>query len=150
MARENGCAVIAVVNNAGSPLGQTANIEILIDSGPEVIAGSTRLGAGTAQKATLNLISSLAFTRLGAVHDGMMVNVLAGNSKLLQRANAIVMKISGASRDEAGAALFAAGNEIKPAVLLCKGATDFAAAQKILAEAKGNLRLALSKLSTSV
>lgn len=149
-ARDKGCAVIAVVNNADSPLGKAADVEVLIDSGPEVISGSTRMGAGTAQKATLNLISTLAFTRLGAVHDGLMVNVQAGNSKLLQRARSIVMKITGASRDEADAALSATGHEIKPAVLLCKGAGNIAAAQKLLADTKGNLRLALSKLSTSV
>lgn len=149
-ARKNGCAVIAVVNNAGSPLGKEADIEVLIDTGPEVISGSTRLGAGTAQKATLNLISSLAFTRLGAVHDGLMVNVQAGNSKLVQRAHGIVKKITGATDEHITAVLQQSNNQIKPAVLLCKGAPDFAAAQKLLADAKGNLRLALSKLSTSV
>jgi N-acetylmuramic acid 6-phosphate etherase len=149
-ARENGCAVIAVVNNPGSALGQAADIEVLIETGPEVISGSTRLGAGTAQKATLNLISSLAFTRLGAVHDGLMVNVLAGNSKLVQRAHGIVKKISAASDAHVSEALRQSKNQIKPAVLLCKGATDYAAAQKLLAETKGNLRLALSRLSRSV
>lgn len=149
-ARERGCAVIAVVNNAGSPLGKAADIEVLIDSGPEVISGSTRMGAGTAQKATLNLISTLAFTRLGAVHDGLMVNVQAGNSKLQQRARNIVMEISGATLDEADAAMLAADHEIKSAILLCKGAANYAASQKLLADTKGNLRLALSKLSTSV
>lgn len=150
MARQNGCAVIAVVNNAGSPLGLAADLEVLIDSGPEVISGSTRLAAGTAQKATLNLISTLAFTRLGAVHDGLMVNVQAGNSKLEQRARHIVMKIAGVSEDQARAALRITHHDIKPAVLLCKGMPDFAAAQKLLADTKGNLRLALSKLPTSV
>jgi N-acetylmuramic acid 6-phosphate etherase len=146
-ARENGCAVISVVNNAGSPLGKEADIEVLIETGPEVISGSTRLGAGTAQKATLNLITSLAFTRLGAVHDGLMVNVLAGNSKLVQRAHGIVKKISAASDAHVSEALRQSKNQIKPAVLLCKGATDYAAAQKLLADTKGNLRLALSRLS---
>jgi N-acetylmuramic acid 6-phosphate etherase len=149
-ARENGCAVISVVNNAGSPLGKEADIEVLIETGPEVISGSTRLGAGTAQKATLNLITSLAFTRLGAVHDGLMVNVLAGNSKLVQRAHGIVKKISAASDAHVSEALRQSKNQIKPAVLLCKGATDYAAAQKLLADTKGNLRLALSRLSRSV
>jgi N-acetylmuramic acid 6-phosphate etherase len=149
-ARENGCAVIAVVNNAGSPLGKAADIEVLIETGPEVISGSTRLGAGTAQKATLNLISSLAFTRLGAVHDGLMVNVEAGNSKLVQRAHGIVKKITAVSDECVADALRQSNNQIKPAVLICKGAADFAAAQKLLADTKGNLRLALSRLSTSV
>jgi N-acetylmuramic acid 6-phosphate etherase len=149
-ARGNGCAVIAVVNNAASPLGKAADVEVLIESGPEVISGSTRMGAGTAQKATLNLISTLAFTRLGAVHDGLMVNVQAGNTKLVARACSIVMKIAAVSEQEAASALQKARNNIKPAVLLCKGAADLAAAQKLLADTKGNLRLALSKLSTWV
>ena len=149
-ARANGCAVIAVVNNPRSPLGEVADVEVLIASGPEVISGSTRLGAGTAQKATLNLISTLAFIRLGAVHDGLMVNVQAGNSKLVARARTIVMKVAAVSEHEAASALQACDNEIKPAVLFCRGAADLAAAQQLLADAKGNLRLALSKLSTSV
>jgi N-acetylmuramic acid 6-phosphate etherase len=145
-ARANGCATIAVVNNADSPLGKAADLEVLIDSGPEVISGSTRMGAGTAQKATLNLISTLAFTRLGAVHDGLMVNVRSGNSKLQQRARNIVMKIANATEAEAAAAMLVTLNEIKPAVLLCRGVANLAAAQKLLAETNGNLRLALSKL----
>lgn len=145
-ARANGCAVISVVNNAGSPLGAAADLEVFIDTGPEVISGSTRMGAGTAQKATLNLISTLAFTRLGAVHDGLMVNVQSGNDKLALRARKIVMKIAAVSEETASAALKATGNEIKPAVLLCRGVADFAAAQKLLAATKGNLRLALSKI----
>lgn len=149
-ARGNGCAVIAVVNNAGSPLGKAADIEVLIDTGPEVISGSTRLGAGTSQKAALNFISTLAFTRLGAVHDGLMVNVQAGNSKLVQRAHGIVKKITHATDEQVAKALQASNNHIKPAVLLCEGAANHAAAQKLLADAKGNLRLALSRLSTSV
>jgi N-acetylmuramic acid 6-phosphate etherase len=149
-ARVTGCAVIAVVNNADSLLSKTADVEVLVETGPEVISGSTRLGAGTAQKATLNLISSLAFTRLGAVHDGLMVNVQAGNSKLLQRSRNIVTKIADVDQSKAAAALERTGNNIKPAVLLCKGAADLAAAQKILDATKGNLREALSMLSTSV
>jgi N-acetylmuramic acid 6-phosphate etherase len=149
-ARARGCFVIAIVNNAASPLGKAADLEVLIDSGPEVISGSTRMAAGTAQKATVNLISTLAFTRMGAVHDGLMVNVVAGNAKLVQRAKSIVMKIAGVSDEQAVSALEATGNSIKPAVLLCKGAANLAAAQKLLIDAKGNLRLALSSLSTSV
>lgn len=149
-ARAKGCAVIAVVNNAASPLGKAADVVVLIESGPEVISGSTRMGAGTAQKATLNLISTLAFTRLGAVHDGLMVNVQAGNKKLVERARSIVMKIAAVSEPDATAALQTSHNEIKPAILICKGVADLAAAQKLLADTKGNLRLALSKLSTWV
>jgi N-acetylmuramic acid 6-phosphate etherase len=148
-AQKNHCKVIAVVNNANSPLSKSADIEVVLNSGPEVISGSTRMGAGTAQKAALNLISTLAFTKLGAVHDGLMVNMKAGNRKLVERARNIVMQIANVSEKTASDALRQTKNEIKPAVLICKGAADFAAAQKILSDINGNLRLALSKLSKS-
>ncbi len=146
-AREKGCFVIGVVNNPGSRLAAAADLEILLASGAEVIAGSTRLGAGTAQKAALNLLSTLTHIKLGAVHDGLMVNVEAGNAKLKRRAQAIVAAIARVDEARAGAALDAARGQVKPAVLLCAGAKDPAAAQQILAEAHGNLRLALSRLA---
>jgi N-acetylmuramic acid 6-phosphate etherase len=146
-ARQKGAYVIAVVNNPGSPLAAAADQEILLESGPEVIAGSTRLGAGTAQKAALNLLSTLTHIRLGAVHDGFMVNVETGNAKLKRRAQGIVAAIAGVDGARAAAALEAAGGRVKPAVLLCAGARDNAAAQQILADANGNLRLALSRLA---
>jgi N-acetylmuramic acid 6-phosphate etherase len=144
--REKGAFVIAVVNNPASPLGAAADLEILLSSGAEVIAGSTRMGAGTAQKAALNLLSTLTHIRLGAVHDGLMVNVETGNTKLRQRAQRIIAQIAGVELERAGEALTAAAGQVKPAVLLCAGAKDHAAAQQMLADAKGNLRLALSRL----
>ncbi len=144
-AREQGSFIIAVVNNHGSPLGALADVEIILDSGPEVIAGSTRLGAGTALKAALNLLSALTFIKLGAVHDGMMVNVQMGNAKLKRRAAAIVMRITGASEAQALVAL-AAGGEVKLAVLMCAGAPNSGAARHLLTEAKGILRHALTRL----
>lgn len=149
-ARSVGCCVIAVVNNAGSPLAAAADHEVLIESGPEVISGSTRMGAGTAQKATLNLLSTLVHTRLGAVHDGFMVNVQAGNQKLVARAARIVSALSGQPMDRAESAIRTTGGHVKPAVLLLSGATDLATAQSILSASGGNLRLALSKLPGKV
>lgn len=146
-ARQKDCFVIAVVNNPASRLAAAADLEVLLSSGPEVIAGSTRLGAGTAQKAALNLLSTLTHIRLGAVHDGLMVNVQTGNAKLKRRAASIVAAIAGVDETHAAAALDAAGGKVKPAVLFCAGATDHAAAQKILDDADGNLRLALSRLA---
>ena len=146
-ARAKGAFVIAVVNNPGSKLAAAADLEILLPSGPEVIAGSTRLGAGTAQKAALNLLSTLTHIRLGAVHDGLMVNVETGNAKLRRRAAAIVAVIAAVDEARAAAALDAAGGQVKPAVLLCAGAKDIAAAQRLLAEDGGNLRLAMSRLA---
>lgn len=146
-ATSRGCPVIAITNNAATPLGAACDIEIVLDSGPEVIAGSTRMGAGTAQKAALNILSTLTHIKLGAVHDGMMVNVQAGNLKLKQRAREIVMGITGADQASAEAALEATGGMIKPAALMCAGAANNAAAQHLLAASNGNLRLAMARLA---
>ena len=148
-ARERGSFVIAVVNNPGSPLAAAADLEILLDSGPEVIAGSTRLGAGTAQKAALNMLSTLTHIRLGAVHDGYMVNVQTGNAKLKRRAAGIVAAIAQVDEARASRALDEAGGRVKPAVLLCAGADSHAAAQQLLSDVHGNLRLALSRLANA-
>jgi N-acetylmuramic acid 6-phosphate etherase len=148
-ARELGARVIAVVNNPNSALGAAAEIEIFLDSGPEVIMGSTRMGAGTAQKAALNLLSTLTHIKLGAVHDGMMVNVRADNLKLKARARGIVSRIAKVIENEAAAALELTGGEVKPAVLICAGAQSLDAARQLLLESKGNLRLALSRLTAA-
>jgi N-acetylmuramic acid 6-phosphate etherase len=144
-AKQLGALVVSVVNNRGTPLGAVADIEIQLDSGPEVIAGSTRMGAGTAQKAALNLLSTLTHIKLGAVYDGMMVNVQADNLKLKQRAVGIVMSIAGVDESRAAAALDASGGAVKPAVLVCAGARSVEDAQRFLAEVQGNLRLALAR-----
>ena len=148
-ARELGAKVVAVVNNPNSALAAAADIEILLDSGPEVITGSTRMGAGTAQKAALNFLSTLVHIKLGAVHDGMMVNVRADNLKLKARAGGIVARIAGVSEKEATAALELTRGEVKPAVLISAGAGSPDAAQQLLLESKGNLRLALSRLTAA-
>ena len=148
-AKELGACVVAVVNNPNSALAAAADMEIFLDSGPEVIMGSTRMGAGTAQKAALNLLSTLTHIKLGAVHDGMMVNVRADNLKLKARARGIVSRIAKANEKDAAAALEITGGEVKPAVLICAGAKSFDAAQQLLVETKGNLRLALSRLAAT-
>jgi N-acetylmuramic acid 6-phosphate etherase len=148
-AKARGAKLIAIVNNPGSPLEQLADAAIVLHSGPEVIAGSTRMGAGTAQKAALNLLSTLANIKLGAVHDGYMVNVLTGNSKLKQRALGIVMAITGVADGEAKAALGASGGAVKPAVLLALGAMSLGEALDLLQSADGNLRMAMSRLNST-
>ncbi len=149
-AKQNGCYVVAVVSNVNSPLGKVADMEIILETGPEVVSGSTRMAAGTAQKAALNLLSTLVHTRLGAVHDGYMVNVVASNAKLKARATTIVSQIAHVPQTQAAAVLASADHQIKPAVLMLHGAKDFAAAQKLLAGSGGNLRLALAKLEIPV
>jgi N-acetylmuramic acid 6-phosphate etherase len=145
-AMELGSFIIAVVSNPDSALGRLADIEILLDTGPEVIMGSTRMSAGTAQKAALNLLSTLVHIRLGAVYDGLMVNVRADNAKLLKRAGRIVAQISGTDETRALSALEAAKGHVKPAVLLCSGVQSPALASETINKAQGNLRLALSRV----
>jgi N-acetylmuramic acid 6-phosphate etherase len=145
-AKNKGATVIAVVNNPNSALAAASNFEILLNSGAEVIAGSTRMGAGTAQKAAINLLSTLAYVKLGAVYDGMMVDVQAGNIKLKERARRIVSAISGVEMQEAMAALDAANGEVKSAILICAGVSSIEKARKILADKNGNLRLAFKEL----
>lgn len=142
-AKAAGALVIAIANNAGAPLFRHAEHAILLDTGPEVIAGSTRMNAGTAQKAALGLLSSLTMTRLGHIHDGLMVSMRGDCAKLEARASRIVAEIAGCSPEDAAKALAAAGNRIKPAVLLARGATA-AEAEALLSRAGGNLRVALA------
>jgi N-acetylmuramic acid 6-phosphate etherase len=138
--------VIAIANNPHSSLAENAHHEIYLNSGPEVVAGSTRMAAGTAQKCALNLLSTLTHIRLGAVHDGMMVNVRVDNDKLRRRACGIVMVIAGVDEQAARHALDASGGEVKVAVLLASGAKSLERARTVLANAKGNLRRALQQI----
>jgi N-acetylmuramic acid 6-phosphate etherase len=147
-ARKNGCLVVSVVNNSGSDLGKAADLEIFLDTGPEVISGSTRMGAGTSQKAALNLLSTLVHTRLGAVHDGLMVNVQAGNSKLIARAAGIVAEIARVPVERAADVLKTTKGDIKAAVLMLNGARDFSEALKLLDDSDSKLRVALAKLKS--
>lgn len=145
IARERGAQVIGISNNAGATLFNYANVAIHAPTPPEVIAGSTRLGAGTAQKAVLNMMSTLMGIRLGHVHDGMMVNVVADNEKLRGRVAGMVAQIADVDNDTAKASLEQAGGAVKLAVLLASGA-DAVRASQLLDETKGNLRAALARL----
>ena len=145
-ARAAGATVVGIANVEGSRLLALADIPVLLDTGPEVVAGSTRLGAATAQKIALNLISTLAGVHLGHVHDGYMVNVVADNIKLRDRAARIVAVISGAGDAAARAALEATSGAVKPAVLIAAGAGDRARADRLLAASGGHLGPALNAL----
>lgn len=145
-AKSMGALVIAIANNSRSSLAENAHHEIFLNSGPEVVAGSTRMAAGTAQKCALNLLSTLTHIRLGAVHDGMMVNVRVDNDKLRWRACSIIMKIAGVDDSTARRALDASAGEVKSAVLIAAGVKDVDAARDVLAAAGGNLRRALARL----
>lgn len=143
-ARSRGARVIALANNRGAAILGQADVAICLPTPPEIIAGSTRMGAGTAQKAALNLLSTLAAIRLGQVHDGMMIGLVADNAKLRARAAAIVQAIADCDRLTAEAALAASGGLVKPAVLMARG-MSLQQARDALQQGQGNLRAALAR-----
>lgn len=144
-ARTRGATTIGIANNPGAALLE-ADIPVLLETPPELIAGSTRLGAATAQKIALNMMSSLMGIRLGHVVDGMMVNVIANNEKLFRRAETMVMNLAGCSRSRAAESLAATQRRVKPAVLFALGAPDAASADALLAQTDGDLREAMAHL----
>ena len=146
LARDAGARTIGIANNANAPLFETSDVVIHLPTPPEVVAGSTRLGAATAQKATLNMMSTLMGVHLGHVHDGMMVNLIADNTKLRARATGMVCAIAQVDNTQAATCLTQSNGAVKPAVLLAAGAKDVAQAATLLTRAKGNLRAALTEL----
>lgn len=145
-ARGRGAATIAIANNKDTPLLKLADVAILLETPPEVIAGSTRMGAGTAQKIALNMLSTLTAIHLGHVHDGYMVNLTADNIKLRDRAARIVAAITGHDKDAAARLLEASGGVVKTAILLAAGAANADVAEKILEGTGQKLRPALSAI----
>jgi N-acetylmuramic acid 6-phosphate etherase len=144
-AREAGALTIGLANNPGTPLLQAAEIPVLLATGPEFLAGSTRLAAGTAQKIALNLLSTQIMMGLGRVYQGFMVDVVPSNAELVARAKGIVQALTGCGTAEAEALWQRAGGELKLAVLLADGlGLDQARAR--LEAAGGNLRRAREDL----
>lgn len=141
-----GARRIAIANNDGAALFDDADVAVLIATPPEPIAGSTRMGAGTAQKVALNLFSTLMAIELGHVHDGYMVNVKADNRKLKDRAARMVAAIADTPEADAAIWLERAGGSVKAAVLMAAGAADEAAANRLLQSAGQRLRPALSMI----
>ena len=142
LAAKLGVQIVGIANVPGSALLKTADIPVLLDTGAEIVAGSTRLGAATAQKVALNLISVTLGVLLGHIHDGMMVNVIADNAKLRDRAARIVAQVARVGTEAALTALDQTGGAVKPAVLVVRGATP-QAAQERLTRAGGHLAKAL-------
>ncbi len=146
IAQKVGATVIGIANTAGSALLQMSDHAIALETPPEVLSGSTRMGAGTAQKIALNMLSTLMAVELGHVHDGMMVNLTADNIKLVARAQNIVADVAAVDADRAKQALDAAQGQVKPAILIAAGAKNITAANTLLEESKGQLRPALDHL----
>ena len=121
------------------------DVLLLLDTGPEVLSGSTRLKAGTATKCALNALTTGAMARLGKVYDDLMVDVVATNEKLVARARRILMQLTELDADQAEAALAAAGGEVKTAFVMTRLGLDAAAARARLAEVGGHTRRALEE-----
>ena len=137
---------IAIANNPDTPIIKLADAGIVLATPPELIAGSTRMGAGTAQKIALNMLSTLMAIQLGHVHDGYMINLHADNLKLRERAARIVAAVSGCDQRTAAEWLEEAGGSVKTAVLLAAGAGDSKAARGLLERTGQKLRPALFEL----
>lgn len=142
-ARQLGALTVGISCNRNTPLSREAEIAVEVDTGPEVIAGSTRMKAGTAQKMILNLISTTCMIRLGHVYGNLMVNLHLKNRKLWQRGVAMITEITGVSRQDAERALKSTGDVQQAVVCLKLGCTP-REAQRLLKE-KGNLRKVLEE-----
>ncbi|MFB6563519.1 N-acetylmuramic acid 6-phosphate etherase [Streptomyces sp. NPDC056400] len=142
-ARTRGALTVGLSCNAGSALAAAADHGIEVVVGPELLTGSTRLKAGTAQKLVLNLISTITMIRLGKTYGNLMVDMRSSNEKLRARARRIVALATGAPDAEIEAALTATGGEVKNAVLVVLGGVDGSTAAELLAASQGHLRAAL-------
>jgi N-acetylmuramic acid 6-phosphate etherase len=147
-AAARGALTVGIANNPGTPLLVAAQYPVLLSTGAEPIAGSTRMNAGTAQRITLNLLSTLLMIRLGRVYRGLMVDVQAVNAKITKRKEDMLSYLMGGSRDEIRRALEEADGSVKLAVLLLRGC-DASRARQMLADAGGRLRLAVERLTAA-
>ncbi|WP_406330991.1 N-acetylmuramic acid 6-phosphate etherase [Streptomyces sp. NBC_00203] len=143
-ARARGALTIGLSCNAHSALAAAAEHGIEVVVGPELLTGSTRLKAGTAQKLVLNMLSTITMIRLGKTYGNLMVDVRASNEKLRARSRRIVALATGASDEEIERALAATDGEVKEAILTILGGVDGPTAAHLLEESKGHLRAALA------
>jgi N-acetylmuramic acid 6-phosphate etherase len=142
-ARARGAKTAAITCNPDSDLAQVADITICAEVGPEVISGSTRMKASTAQKMILNMITTGAMTRLGYVYDNLMVNVHMKNAKLVERGISVLMKVCDIDRETAIRTIKSAGKSIPIAVVMLKANVDKMEAVRRLQQSDGNVRLAI-------
>jgi N-acetylmuramic acid 6-phosphate etherase len=146
-AKSAGALTVGIANNPGTPLLAESDHPILLDTGPEPIAGSTRMKAGTAQRIAMNLLSSVLMIRMGRVYEGLMVDVQASNKKLERRSEEMLRHLTGRSGEEARTALARAEGSVKLAVLLLNGCRP-EEAKVLLDRHDGRLRAALAELRT--
>ena len=146
-ARQRGAATIAVASSLASPLAQEADIALTAFPGPEVIAGSTRLKAGTVQKLILNMLSTGTMIRLGKVYGNRMVDLQATNEKLARRALRIVQEVTGDEEKTCQENLRKAEGNAKLAIFLAFSGLSPEAGKRCLQKSAGHLKTALNKLS---
>ena len=147
-AKSKGAKTVAVVCVENSPMSKTADLTILTLVGPEVVTGSTRMKAGTAQKLVLNMISTATMIRLGMTYSNWMINVCMTNNKLRERGMHILQEILGVQPDEAARLTKSSGSNLKVAVIMGAIGCTREEAEKRLNDAKGNLRGVISHLGT--
>jgi N-acetylmuramic acid 6-phosphate etherase len=147
-ASEAGCATIGISNNRGSELVAAARVGIELNTGPEILTGSTRLKAGTSQKLVLNMLSTAAFTRLGKVYENVMVDLQGTNEKLKRRSRRIIRETAVVTEDEATELLHNADGSVKVAVVMGKAKVSAEEARELLTAARGNVRHALETHTT--
>ena len=143
-ARAVGALTIGFANNPDAPVTQEAEIGVTLDTGPEVVSGSTRLKAGTSQKIALNTFSSALMVRLNKVYGNLMVDLKATNAKLVQRAIRLTSFATGADEDAARAVLEQCGFHVKTAIVALSRQTSVEQAQALLEAARGSVRQALA------
>ena len=144
-ARRRGAVTVGITSNPRTPIVRLARISIITPTGPEVITGSTRMKAGTAQKMVLNMLSTAAMIRMGRIYDNWMIGVALTNRKLQARGLRILAEASGATVAEATRALRQSGHNLGVALLMLKTGVNAREAQRRLHAANGSVRAALAR-----
>ena len=147
LGRGRGAMTVAITSNQRMPVARLAKIVIAAEVGPEVLTGSTRMKAGTAQKMVLNMLSTAVMARLGHVYENLMIDVVLTNEKVAKRALRILAEASGKSVSAAEHALRAAGHNMRVALVMLKKGLEAREANRRLKEAHGDLRSALGEMS---
>ena len=145
MAKEVGAATVALTCNETAPMNTIADVAIVTVVGPEVITGSTRMKAGTAQKLVLNMVSSATMIKMGNVYGNLMVGVKISNQKLAERGKSIIMTATGCDYATAEEALSGSGNDVKTAIVMIKRGVAADVAKELLIKCQGVVHLALTK-----
>jgi len=144
-ANRMGAFTIGISCTPESELSRAVKIPIVLLVGPEIVAGSTRMKAGTATKLVLNMLTTASFIRMGYVFGNLMVNVQPKNSKLADRARRIIAQAAGVTYEHAGDLLAAAGNSVRTAIVMARAGVDRTDAERRLTQAKGRISEALKK-----